>query len=229
MDDPSKYLVAMNVAVAPLPPAAADSTAVPVSERDHVTSSPRSEHIFSGPGKPAKPYLLGVGRRTLGITLLLMTVILWTASQFLASVISMLTILCTLQLTRSLQTIFADNTYSKPYFVTYVNTSFFSISLFVILIRRLYASNGSISRTWRGGKESSNYTPITSEEDPADLILDEYDEDLRGGHPGRSYGLFGSQPPEYEALAPARPEGAEGALDVTETAKLSLEFCMLWV
>lgn len=141
----------------------------------------------------------------------------------------MLTVLYDMQLTHSLQTIFADNTYSKPYFVTYVNTSFFSISLFVILIRRLYASKGSTSRTWRGRKVSSTYTPITSAEDPADLKPDEYDEPLRGGYPGSSRGLFGSQAPECEALAPARPKGAEGALDVRETAKLSLEFCMLWV
>lgn len=99
----------------------------------------------------------------------------------------------------------------------------------MILIRRLCASNDSISRTWQGRKESSSYTPITSEEDPADLTLDEYDEDLRGGLPGRSCGLFGSQAFECEALTAAHPEGAEGALDVRETAKLSLEFCMLWV
>lgn len=133
------------------------------------------------------------------------------------------------QLTRNVQTIFADNTYSKPYFVTYINTSFFSVSLVVILIRRLYATNGSINRVWRGSNESSSYTPITSEEEPAYLKPDGHDEFLRGRNSGSGRGLFGGQVAGSEASEPAHRDGTEAALDVRETAKLSLEFCMLWV
>ncbi|CAK7263170.1 hypothetical protein SEPCBS57363_000432 [Sporothrix epigloea] len=55
--------------------------------------------------------LAGVGRRSLGIVMLMVTVFLWTASNFFASFI------------------FADNTYSKPFFMVYLNTSVFALSL----------------------------------------------------------------------------------------------------
>ncbi|CAK7202334.1 hypothetical protein SEUCBS139899_005056 [Sporothrix eucalyptigena] len=55
--------------------------------------------------------LAGMARRTLGISMLMITVFLWTASNFFASFI------------------FADNTYSKPFFMVYLNTSVFAISL----------------------------------------------------------------------------------------------------
>lgn len=228
----------MSASVTPVPPTAADQFAVPYFEGDHVragdfwrsTSSSRSENALTRSGILVKPSLLGLARRTLGIVLLLVTVFLWTASQFLASVRRQpLHVPYRMQLTRNPQTIFADSTYSKPYFVTYVNTSFFSTLLFVIFIRRLYASNGSITRVWGGRTESSSYTPITGEEEPACLKPDEYDEVSQGGDSGRSRGLFGSQAAGSEVLGPARPEETEAALDVRETAKLSLEFCLLWV
>ncbi|KAA6408654.1 MAG: vacuolar membrane [Lasallia pustulata] len=208
----------MSATVTPVPPAAADRAAVPAFEGDPIapdelrrsTPSPSSVDTLSGPGRPVQPSLLGLARRTLGISLLLVTVVLWTTSNFLAS------------------NIFADNTYSKPYFVTYINTSFFSVSLVVILIRRLYATNGSINRVWRGSNESSSYTPITSEEEPAYLKPDGHDKFLRGRNSGSGRGLFGDQVAGSEASEPAHPDGTEAALDVRETAKLSLEFCMLW-
>ncbi|KAL1895238.1 hypothetical protein Sste5346_005384 [Sporothrix stenoceras] len=55
--------------------------------------------------------LAGMARRTLGISMLMVTVFLWTASNFLASFI------------------FSDNTYSKPFFMVYLNTSVFALSL----------------------------------------------------------------------------------------------------
>jgi solute carrier family 35, member F5 len=48
--------------------------------------SNRSTHSKSGRGWRTKMGLGGVARRTLGIMLLLVTVFLWTASNFLASV-----------------------------------------------------------------------------------------------------------------------------------------------
>ncbi|KAG9250942.1 vacuolar membrane protein [Emericellopsis atlantica] len=57
---------------------------------------------------------LGLGhyaRRTLGIALLLVTVFLWTLSNFLASFI------------------FSDHTYDKPFFLLYMNTSVFAFAL----------------------------------------------------------------------------------------------------
>ncbi|KAK2790479.1 hypothetical protein FQN53_009503 [Emmonsiellopsis sp. PD_33] len=84
---------------------------------------------ISGAGPGSSPLIIGLARRTLGIVLLLVVVVLWTASNFLAS------------------TIFADNTYSKPFFVTYLNTAFFIFPLLPIVGRRLF-------RLWRAGKLS---------------------------------------------------------------------------
>ncbi|MCJ1298699.1 hypothetical protein MMC08_001489 [Hypocenomyce scalaris] len=207
----------MSAAVAPVPPAAADGTVIPGLERDYArvggsrrsSSSPSLQNSVSGSGILVKPSLLGLARRTLGITLLLVTVILWTTSNFLAS------------------TIFADDSYSKPYFVTYINTSFFSIALFVIIVRNLYA-NGSKFRVWQGRIQSSNYAPITGEEEQAFLKPDDLDEVLRGGNHETREGLLDSQRVGSEVLGSVRTEAVSGMLDVRETAKLSLEFCILW-
>ena len=133
-----------------------------------------------------------------------------------------------MQLMRNLQTIFADDSYSKPYFVTYINTSFFSIALFVIIVRNLYA-NGSKFRVWQGRIQSSNYAPITGEEEQAFLKPDDLDEVLRGGNHETREGLLDSQRVGSEVLGSVRTEAVSGMLDVRETAKLSLEFCILWV
>ncbi|KAF7550048.1 hypothetical protein G7Z17_g5966 [Cylindrodendrum hubeiense] len=69
------------------------------------------------PGPPAKDGfraslgLAGVGRRTLGIACLMVTVCLWTLYNFMASYI------------------FSDSSYDKPFFVVYFNTSIFAVSL----------------------------------------------------------------------------------------------------
>ncbi|KLU88430.1 hypothetical protein MAPG_07416 [Magnaporthiopsis poae ATCC 64411] len=62
----------------------------------------------------------GFARRTLGIILLTITVFLWTVSNFLASYI------------------FSDNTYSKPFFVVYINTSFFALSLIPMALKYIH-------------------------------------------------------------------------------------------
>ncbi|RDL39736.1 Multidrug resistance efflux transporter EmrE [Venustampulla echinocandica] len=151
--------------------------------------------------------LQNMARRTLGIILLLLTVFLWTASNFLASYI------------------FADNTYSKPYFVTYINTSFFAISLLPVFLRIVHQHGIAHVRTsaveyWQGkmdgyrGVSSKSRTGEEDAEDPMSasetrLLVDD-DED---------------QP----ALSMSgEPQPPEGQLSVPETVKLSLEFCMLW-
>lgn len=90
----------------------------------------------------------GVARRTLGICLLLVTVFLWTSSNFLASFI------------------FSDHTYDKPFFLVYANTSVFAISLIPMFIRYLM-HNGTrglkrdLVRMWN---EHKGLTPIAKDE-----------------------------------------------------------------
>ncbi|PYI15576.1 hypothetical protein BO99DRAFT_425424 [Aspergillus violaceofuscus CBS 115571] len=126
------------------------------------------------------------GRRTLGIALLLIVVFLWTASNFLAS------------------TIFADNTYSKPFFVTYVNTSIFILPLFSIITSRVF-------RLWRAGK-------LYRIRSVQSLLqhLDAHDGHREGQ---RILGREGGSPEGWDSSS---------RLGLKETAKLSFQFCLLW-
>ncbi|KAI9045176.1 DMT family transporter [Aspergillus affinis] len=155
--------------------------------------------------KPSGPGLSGVARRSLGIGLLLIVVFLWTASNFLAS------------------TIFADNTYSKPFFVTYINTSLFILPLFTIIFGRVW-------RLWRSGK-ISRIRSLRS------LLrhLDSHDPEAETQsilhHDAHRDSEDAPDDPEAWNAARLAPEGKyheASKLGLRATAKLSFEFCMLW-
>lgn len=173
----------------------------------------------------AKLGLAGVARRTLGITLLLVTVFLWTLSNFLASYI------------------FSDHTYDKPFFVVYINTSVFAISLVPMFVqyvkkhgmegvrtelRELMQNSketGYASVRARARRESLLGRPNTKVSDDEDhgLLSSGSDEDDLEEGPGRS---------SSSALDISDPvstfENGTEKLSLRETAALSLEFCMLW-
>lgn len=168
----------------------------------------------------------GVARRTLGITLLLVTVFLWTLSNFLASYI------------------FSDHTYDKPFFVVYINTSVFAISLIPMLVRyvrqhgwegvrmeireflqnRKSTVHGTVRE--RSRRESLRGRPRTKSSDDEDqgLLSSDDDEDLEEGAGSHS---TGSSTFEITDPQSTLDQGAE-KLSLRETAVLSLEFCMLW-
>lgn len=155
---------------------------------------------------PHQKPLRGVWRHTIGIILLLATVVLWTASNFLAS------------------TIFADDSYSKPYFVTYVNSSFFSLLLLLVAAKRLWATGGSIKGAIRGHDRSTHYLPIVEEEEQAFIKPDDDGGIQEASRSPRSRLLIEE---------PSKSSGVEGSpserrLNVRETLKLSFEFCILW-
>ncbi|KAH0594463.1 hypothetical protein MHUMG1_07813 [Metarhizium humberi] len=135
----------------------------------------------------------GVARRTLGICLLLVTVFLWTLSNFLASFI------------------FSDHTYDKPFFLVYINTSIFAISL-VPMFTKYLLRNGvrgmrhDLIQMWTEYRQQSSYTKAATEDDDLD------NERLMAGS---------------ETAVEAIPRLDE-KLSLRETAILSLEFCMLW-
>ncbi|KIV92933.1 hypothetical protein PV10_04189 [Exophiala mesophila] len=93
-------------------------------EMDHTSVSRSSSPRGSEQGRNARPSrhqrFSGLGGHTLGLLLLLCTVCLWTLSNFLGS------------------SIFADNTYAKPFFLTYLNTSMFMLALIPNLMRSAY-------------------------------------------------------------------------------------------
>lgn len=131
----------------------------------------------------------------MGICFLLVTVFLWTLSNFLASFI------------------FSNQTYSKPFFLVYLNTSVFAISLipkFVKYVARngIRGLRGDVTLLWRQCRSGNTKS----------------DEDL-----GEEQGLM----VEERLLAnDNRRDGlstrTDGKLGFRETAVLSLEFCMLW-
>ncbi|BCR98036.1 DUF3955 domain-containing protein [Aspergillus luchuensis] len=149
--------------------------------------------------------LVGAARRTLGICLLLVVVFLWTASNFLAS------------------TIFADDTYSKPFFVTYINTSLFILPLFTILSRRLL-------KLWRAGKlyRVRSFKSLLEHLDSHDTNVE-----ARGILSHNAGGeRWRSEDEDPETWAGARfnaaSRGQPSKLGLKATAKLSFEFCLLW-
>ncbi|TKX19208.1 putative vacuolar membrane protein-2 [Elsinoe australis] len=133
-------------------------------------------------------------RRTVGLVLLFFTVILWTASNFLAS------------------TLFADNTYSKPFLVTYVNTSFFVIPLIPIFLRQLFTDPQSITTFLTNLRRSLTYRQLSQTDSHASAPLQ-------------------SPPPTPALRAPSIRSlltSPNSGLTLRETAHLSLEFCLLW-
>ncbi|RJE22698.1 integral membrane protein [Aspergillus sclerotialis] len=146
---------------------------------------------------------MGLARRTLGICLLLVVVVLWTASNFLAS------------------TIFADNTYSKPFFLTYINTSFFVLPLFSIILSRLWGlwSAGKLSQinSFRSLLNHLDSPDPKAEErrilDETTLHGDDTEDEFEDDDSSQRRSHSNSESPRLGLLA---------------TAKLSFQFCMLW-
>ncbi|EYE94059.1 putative integral membrane protein [Aspergillus ruber CBS 135680] len=152
----------------------------------------------------------GTARRSLGISLLLVVVVLWTASNFLAS------------------TIFADNTYSKPFFLTYLNTSCFILPLLGILLARIF-------KLWRLNKFSqiTSLKSLLEHLDSGDpLQADEQNQPILYHRAATGDGEEGDDDIRATDLGTQREIVMEqyksGKLGLRETAKLSLQFCILW-
>jgi len=123
-------------------------------------------------------------RHPLGIALLMGTVCLWTLSNFLAS------------------TIFADDTYSKPFFVTYVNSSFFVVPLIPCLMRIWRTRPHEIADLMDYlRRRSRQYAPLATSEDD-------------------------SKPPS-PLLGPQYPHSSQ-KLSLHETLEIALPFGFLW-
>lgn len=133
----------------------------------------------------------------------------------------------------AVKTIFADNTYSKPYFVTYINTSFFAISLIPIVIKALYErqrSDISLKAILSWKSTPTSYLRVSG--DDGDLIPkpDNQDESLRRTSRSSSCHLpLNESPGNPSVLDVTEDTHRDTALSLWETAKLSLEFCILWV
>ncbi|KAM0348036.1 hypothetical protein ACHAPU_004539 [Fusarium lateritium] len=158
---------------------------------------PSSPLLEPRPGSPAglraKLGLSGVARRTLGLCFLLLTVFLWTMYNFIASYI------------------FSDETYNKPFFVVYLNTSVFAISLIPKFLKYL-RKNGfaglrhDANQLWIDYKHGTNYAKTLEQSE---------DEQAAQRLIAQGYGSTATT-------------SSDEKLTFKETAVLSFEFCMLW-
>ncbi|KAK3984802.1 hypothetical protein QBC44DRAFT_8664 [Cladorrhinum sp. PSN332] len=190
----------------------AGSLLTPSQQQQRSRSPSRISKASIAGSLKARLGLGGVARRTLGIILLLAVVFLWTISNFLASYI------------------FSDGTYSKPFFLVYVNTSCFAFSLIPIAGKYVVqngwqttksqawevwreARDGMAGWPWRKGRGANTAAvkPANSEDEERLLGV----EDEEGG-------LLGSSPKA------SSEGGGDEKLSLKDTAWLSLEFCMLW-
>lgn len=119
-----------------------------------------------------------------------------------------------------MQTIFADKTYAKPFFVTYINTSLFVLPLFTILFSRVWGlwRTNNLSRVdsfWSLLRHLDSDDP-KAEEQQIISRTGSYDDESHGNEINSAY-------------ARSKAEDANAKLGLRATAKLSLEFCLLWV
>ncbi|KAA8633557.1 hypothetical protein SMACR_02568 [Sordaria macrospora] len=101
-------------------------------------------------------WVTNMGRRTLGITLLLVVVFLWTVSNFLASVM------------------FADGSYNKPFFLLYVNISMFAFALIPMGIRHVMqcgwpASKRQLVEAWYEIRQGRSYQKVATVDDEDEM------------------------------------------------------------
>lgn len=194
----------------------------PVSEREAVIRPPRSIlHRRSGTGTnmsassiSTKKTAIGLGRRTLGLLLMLVTITMWTVSNFLAS------------------SIFADDTYSKPFFVTYLNVGFFTCFLIGPLTKSALGRLGMFPSWTRQRTAEPIYSSLATSSALHPTKPDDDDEDFAHSiststqSPRESLLLDESMVLPSHGFGPS--PSTPSKLTFRETARLALEFCPLW-
>ncbi|KIW12000.1 hypothetical protein PV08_09274 [Exophiala spinifera] len=195
--------------------------------------------------------MAGLARHTLGLMLLLLVVFLWTLSNFLGSIFC---IEDTNEDRKTWQSIFADKTYAKPFFLTYLNTSMFMLAMIPTLVRigyRRQRDHGdlytrlrtALSEGRRGAyrrlpngddgavdPEGSGRREEEGEEDVAFLAPDpETSSSSSPSSSSRSDDLgLGRRQLEREHEAEADEKEGAKHLAIAPTARLALTFCILW-
>ncbi|KAF8642238.1 hypothetical protein AX16_009513 [Volvariella volvacea WC 439] len=122
----------------------------------------------------------------LGLVLLLGVVVLWTSSNFIT------------------QDLF-DAGYAKPFLVTYLNTSAFSLYLLPFTYRYLKERAKQLDR-----HRSTEYQPLSEADQGQDV---------------EHLAVEQSTTP---LIAPVKAEAVHSPLTTVETVRLALEFCFLW-
>ncbi|KAH9898071.1 hypothetical protein C8Q73DRAFT_683578 [Cubamyces lactineus] len=148
---------------------------------DTETALPRASSRSKS--RPRSSHLASRKNYLVGILLLLVVVLLWTTSNFVT------------------QDLFEDG-YEKPFLVTYLNTSSFSLYLLPYLFRRYY---GRKDQKVGGRGRHEGYEPLLTDVDAADTL--------------GATGLEAADVPNKNMSKP---------LTTRETAHLAAVFCLLW-
>lgn len=168
-----------------------------IEESELLTAKPPSVSMKVG----------GMARHTLGLLLLLAVVFLWTASNFLGS------------------SIFADNTYAKPFFLTYLNTTCFMLAAVPGICRSAHQKR-------REGKLSSSIRKVITKpwHSLCEIWTDKPEEE------GEPFFKPDEDPTAHQRASTARLLTTESTrfrrmrthLGFKSTARLSFTFCILW-
>ena len=149
----------------------------------------------------------GMARHTLGLLLLLAVVFLWTASNFLGS------------------SIFADNTYAKPFFLTYLNTTCFILAAIPGLIRSAHQKR-------REGKLYSAIRKVATQpwHSLQEIWTDDPEEETEEFFKPDETPVFPRRPSTSRLLTTesVRFRRMRTHLGFKSTARLSFTFCILW-
>jgi len=173
-------------------------------------NSSRQRLLDVGDETNASRGLPSVAKHTLGLILLLCVVFLWTLSNFLGS------------------SIFADNTYAKPFFLTYLNTSMFMLAMIPTLVRmgyRRHRDHGDLYTRVRSTFSRRGKYRRLSNNDTTGL------EDAAAEHEAQAF-LAPDGKPSPDTLRSQEVDVDEKQsqkhLGIIPTARLSLMFCILW-
>lgn len=156
--------------------------------------------VSKSPTSPTGKGPLNKKDYAIGLLLLLAVVLLWTTSNFIT------------------QNLFV-NGYEKPFLVTYLNTSAFTLYLIPYSIRRFWGKQredepGSSPRKGLSGT-TEEYQPLTTSEPTDEVGVED--------HPGSSStSLLPARTPEFQDEKQLTP------LDVRQTVELAFAFCLLW-
>ncbi|RMD44952.1 hypothetical protein DV735_g5, partial [Chaetothyriales sp. CBS 134920] len=174
--------------------------------------------------------LKGLSSYAFGLVLLLFVVFLWTTSNFLGS------------------SIFADGTYAKPFFLTYLNTSVFTLAAAPNFFRTAWRVRKSgewkgqvrwiRERYRRGGwrlvftDEKEDDNKKNDDREGENLLTETYRDGDDDGNNDEEQGVRMSNSATLlsptHAAAIRRPTSQREFLAVLPTAKIALQFCPLW-
>ncbi|KAL8722946.1 MAG: hypothetical protein Q9225_000638 [Loekoesia sp. 1 TL-2023] len=125
-------------------------------------------------------------------------------------------------------TIFADNTYSKPYFVTYVNSSFFASLLVPYLAKYLFKSGGIWQAAFHERNKSFQYALLADGEgNDTGSASGNNRLAVENGHIDNVSGS-NSLKDSMTSTENVGVASTEDKLNIRETAWLSFEFSILW-